>query len=79
MEMKDFLGREIEVGHMLVYPVRRGSSMQLKKIRVSDLTDDVIHGVNDIGRGVWLHKPDRSVIVTERCEYCQHDPTKSEG
>lgn len=61
--MNDFLGREIKVGQQLVYPVRRGSSMWLTKITVTDLGDDTVHGVNDNGRRITLSRPERSVIV----------------
>lgn len=76
--MKDFLGRDIEVGHLLVYPVRRGGSMWLRRLIVTDLTDDIVHGTTDGGRNVWLHRPDRSVIVSLLCEYCGHNPTSTE-
>ena len=32
---RDFLGKQIEVGHVVVYPVRRRSDMVLKSARVS--------------------------------------------
>jgi len=68
----DFLGREISEGDMLVYPVRRGSSMWLKKITVTRIIESdrggggvktIIIGVNDNGRRITLTKPNRSVIV----------------
>lgn len=60
--MKDFLERTIEVGDLLVYPVRRGSDMWLTKITVTDLGDGVVHGTNDNGRRVTVKRPDRSVV-----------------
>ena len=61
--MNDFLGREIEVGDVLVYPVRRTSAMWLTKITVTDLGDGTVRGVNDNGRRIILSRPERSVIV----------------
>lgn len=60
--VKDFLGCVIEVGDVLIYPVRRGSDMWLSKIIVTDLGDGVVHGTNDKGRRVILKRPDRSVV-----------------
>ena len=85
---RDFLGREINVGNMIVYPVRRGSSMWLNKIRVTAIGSvqkqeqreyRPVHGVNDNGRRITLSKPERSIIVTLLCEYCEHDPCSYEG
>jgi hypothetical protein len=66
----DFLGRKIKEGDTLVYPVRRGSSMWLKKITVTRITESdrggvktIVIGVNDSGRRITLMKPERSVIV----------------
>lgn len=61
--MKDFLGREIKVGDVLVYPVRRRSAMWLTKITVTDLGNDTVHGTNDNGRRITLSKPNRSIIA----------------
>lgn len=71
--MKDFFGQKIKVGDILVYPVRRRSSMWLTKIRVTDL-DDAVHGVNDNRRRITLSRPERSVIITSFCEYCGRNP-----
>jgi hypothetical protein len=67
----DFLGRKIKEGDALVYPVRRGSSMWLKKITVTRVTETdrdgpvktIVIGINDSGRRITLMKPERSVIV----------------
>lgn len=67
----DFLGREINEGDTLVYPVRQGSRMWLKKLvvrRLVERDDDgkiicVILGENEIGRRVTLYKAERSVVV----------------
>jgi len=67
---RDFLGCEINEGDTLVYPVRRGSSMWLKKITVTRITESdrggvktIVVGINDSGRRITLMKPERSVIV----------------
>ena len=33
----DFMGRTIEAGHVVVYPVRRGSDMWLNKLSVTQV------------------------------------------
>jgi hypothetical protein len=85
---RDFLDREISVGDIIVYPVRRGSSMWLNKIKVTAIGSvhrqgrreyRPIHGVNENGRRITLSKLERSVIVTLLCEYCGHNPCNSEG
>lgn len=67
--MKDFRGREIKVGHLLVYPVRRGSSMWLSEISVTDIDDGGVNGTNSKGRRINLSRPDRSVIVEGKRNY----------
>lgn len=34
---RDFLGREIQVGNLITYPVRKGSSMWLNKLKVTQV------------------------------------------
>jgi hypothetical protein len=67
--MKDFLEREIQVGQMLVYPVRRRSSMWLSRIRVTDIGDRTVSGTNSKGRRITLSRPNRSVIVDGKRNY----------
>jgi hypothetical protein len=66
----DFGGRPIEPGDLIAYPVRRGSSMWLRSMRVSHIevirsTPPVYHiaGSNDEGRLVKLDHADRCVIM----------------
>jgi hypothetical protein len=63
----DFLGARIETGQVVVYPVRQGSSMWLKKITVEAIQDGprgaVVIGRNDTGRTVRLHELKRCVVV----------------
>lgn len=68
----DFGGRPIEPGDVVAYPVRRGSEMWLRSLRVSHIevirsTPPVyrIAGSNDSGRPVRLENPDRCVILTK--------------
>ena len=69
-ELRDYLGNLIEPGDTVVYPVRRGSDMHLRTMRVSHIevirsTPPVLHvaGSNDNGRPVKLENPDRCVVV----------------
>jgi len=68
----DFGGRMIEPGDTIAYPVRRGSEMWLRSLRVSHIevirsTPPVykIAGSNDTGRSVKLENPDRCVIMSK--------------
>jgi hypothetical protein len=60
----DFMGRTIEAGHVVVYPVRRGSNMWLNKLSVSRVEDDHIAGYNSTGRLVTIKNLENVVIVT---------------
>lgn len=63
--VKDFLDHEISKGDTVIYPVRRGSSMWLKRIVVQHVDEQrgAVIGTNDNGRRVNLMKPGRSVVV----------------
>jgi len=59
----DFTGRTIEAGHVVVYPVRRGSSMWLNKLNVTQVRDDSIAGYNTAGRLLTVRNLQNVVIV----------------
>jgi hypothetical protein len=59
----DFTGRTIEAGHVVVYPVRRGSSMWLNKLNVTQVCDDSIAGYNSAGRLLNIRNLQNVVIV----------------
>ena len=59
----DFTGRTIEAGHVVVYPVRRGSSMWLNKLNVTQVRDDNIAGYNTAGRLLTIRNLQNVVIV----------------
>ena len=65
----DFLDTPIEVGDLVVYPVRRGSLMELKVVRVSQIRyrgpgplDHTVEGINDMGRRVTLLHTNRLIV-----------------
>lgn len=62
---RDFLDKLIEIDDTIVYPVRRGSDMRLKRLLVKRLNPakGTVTGLNADGRTVTLAKPGRSVIV----------------
>lgn len=64
--VKDFLGREIQPGMTLVYPVTSGSSPHLKKILVQEVNEQptLIRGLNDLGRKVVVRRADNAVVIT---------------
>lgn len=62
----DFTGRAIEVGHVVVYPVRRGSDMRMKTLTVSHVYDQHITGTSPAGQNLTLTNLKNVVIV--------HDP-----
>jgi len=63
----DFLGKQIKAGMTICYPVRRGSSMWLKKMTVLAVQDTpqgvCVSGTNDAGRRVSIRNLDKCVIV----------------
>lgn len=61
--VNDFMGREIVVGATIVYPVRRGSSMWMQKIKVTQVKPTAIGGYNGEGRRITLHNIANVVVV----------------
>ncbi len=63
----DFVGREIKAGDTIVYPVRRGSDMWLKKLVVQQIVDSpsgsVVSGMNDVGRRISLKNLNNCIVV----------------
>jgi hypothetical protein len=63
----DFTGRTIEVGHVVVYPVRRrDGDMQMKTLTVSHVYDKHVTGYSPAGQLLTLTNLKNVVIV--------HDP-----
>ena len=60
----DFTGRTIEAGHVVVYPVRRGSSMWLNKLTLTHADVDGACGYNNIGHRVFLKNLKNVVVVS---------------
>ena len=63
------MGREILPGCTVVYPVRRGSSMWLNKLSVTQVvrgSKPTLTGFNDTGRRVTLHNIANVVVVGEQ-------------
>lgn len=58
----DFTGRTIEPGHVVAYPVRRGSQMWLNKLTVTEVGKDSIAGYNSAGRPLTI-KNLRNVVI----------------
>ncbi len=60
---RDFIGRAIVAGNTVVYPVRRGSSMWLNKLAVTQVDDDHITGFNKDGRRITVKNLNNSDVV----------------
>ena len=60
---RDFIGRAIAAGNTVVYPVRRGSSMWLNKLAVTQVDDDHITGFNGDGRRITVKNLNNCVVV----------------
>ncbi len=60
---RDFIGRAIAAGNTVVYPVRRGSSMWLNKLAVTQVDDDHITGFNSDGRRITVKNLNNCVVV----------------
>jgi hypothetical protein len=65
----DFLGRPINAGDAVVYPVRRGSEMWMNKVLVDSVRDTprgkAISGTNAAGRRITIRNLANCVVVTE--------------
>lgn len=64
----DMFGREIRVGDLCVYPVRRGSSMWMNRITVNKITHDPrgnpkLGGVKGDGYPVNVTSLDRVALI----------------
>jgi hypothetical protein len=59
----DFTGRTIEAGHIVVYPVRRGSNMWLNKLNVQQVNSDSIVGYSPIGKRLTIKNLKNVVII----------------
>jgi hypothetical protein len=65
----DLVGKEITAGCSVVYPVRRGSSMWLKKMQVQQVMggkNPELHGYNSEGRRVTIRNLDNCAVIEER-------------
>jgi hypothetical protein len=66
----DCMGKTFKVGDIIVYPVRRGSTMTLKKATVCEVPGHgctIKQGVvclNDRGRRVIVERPERCAVVS---------------
>lgn len=68
----DFLGCPIEEGDMVVYPVRRGSELYLRKMQILAIKKTLtvgppkfkLVGVNQGGRQVIVERSERTIVVT---------------
>jgi len=58
----DYLGREIKVDDLLVYPVRRGSHMWLNRIKVTMVTPDFVKGFSPEGRPVTIRNLKNAIV-----------------
>ncbi|MBN1908389.1 MAG: hypothetical protein JW818_01505 [Pirellulales bacterium] len=66
---KDFLDRQIEVGHTIVYPIRRGSKMWMQKASVTQIIQHdrtqppLLTCLNPTGRKVTIQNLDNCVVI----------------
>lgn len=64
----DMFGREIKIGDLCVYPVRRGSEMKMHRITINKITHEVngapkLSGVKGNGYSVHVTSLDRVAII----------------
>jgi hypothetical protein len=69
VEAKDFLGNSIEVNDTIIYPVRRGSSMWMKKLKVLAVRSTAngvrVSGTNESGHPVSIQNVHNCTVVTK--------------
>lgn len=61
--LKDKFGKLINVGHVIVYPVRRGSSMYLNHATVTGVDGTALLGTTDLNVKVKIKALNRCAIV----------------
>lgn len=61
--MLDFVGNPITAGCKIVYPARRGSSMWLNLLTVTQIDEQGIKGYNKLGRRITLTNLEFIVVV----------------
>jgi hypothetical protein len=70
IEAKDFMGKSIKAGDLVCYPVRRGSAMWLKKLKVLAVQDTprgtCVSGTSDTGRRISIYNLDNCVVVESK-------------
>jgi hypothetical protein len=60
----DFLGREIKAGDTIIYPVRQGSAMWLKKLTLSHADCDGVCGYNNTGHLIHIKNLKNVIVVS---------------
>jgi hypothetical protein len=61
--VKDFLGRDIVAGNTVVYPIRKGSSMWMKRMTVVGTEHGVLTGNSPEGRRITLTNISNVTVV----------------
>ena len=70
----DCVGREIKVGCSVIYPVRRGSWMGLRRMRVQQVSAGAISGHAPDGRHTRVKRLDTAVVIVPLgCNYEESD------
>ncbi len=65
--MKDFLGQEISIGDIVVYPTRRRSVLIMNRAKVlSFLEKGCLHIQRDDGKIKTISRVDRVTVVTKQ-------------
>jgi hypothetical protein len=73
-DAKDVRGNRIKIGDIIVYPVRRKSTMVLKEATVCDVpgkgcsAKQGLVALNTRGRRVIISRPDRCAVVSDFME-----------
>jgi hypothetical protein len=66
-EAQDYLGRVIQAGDTICYPVRRGSRLWLNKLKVLAVhgtpRGPCVSGTNDVGRRINIYNLSNCVVV----------------
>jgi hypothetical protein len=65
----DFIGRKIQPGNLICYPVRHGSKMWLNKLEVQHVDDKFVSGYNNLGHRIKIKNLSNCVIVQPLEEY----------
>jgi hypothetical protein len=69
--LRDFFGKEFEAGNIVVYPLRKGSSMWLEYATVMEVCEDKLKVVKGSGQKTYIKNIRTCIIAPEGWLPCE--------